>query len=89
MDKIFHNFDPPRVVKNWHFHYFISSIPLVTWPSLDFLMTPHPLLLVHVVIEWPLDSIQIKSNQQNSNGLALILFDSFQMEMIQFEKNVL
>ena len=25
MDKIFHNFDPSRVVKNWHFHYYLVS----------------------------------------------------------------
>ena len=37
-------------------------------------MTPHPLLLVHVVIEWPLDSIQIKSTKLKWISLNFIWF---------------
>ena len=29
-------------------------LPFVTWPHVDFLLTLHPPLLVHVVIECPL-----------------------------------
>ena len=32
---------------------FTWYLPFVTWPSMDFIQTPPP-LLVHVVIEWPL-----------------------------------
>ena len=28
-------------------------LPFVTWPTVDFLLTPPP-LFVHVIIEWPL-----------------------------------
>ena len=31
---------PPRVDKNGHFTYYL---PFVTWPSVDFLLTPKPL----------------------------------------------
>ena len=38
---------------NGHFTYYIYSLFLETQPPVDYLLTPHPPLLVHVVIEWP------------------------------------
>ena len=40
----------PKGDKNWHFTYYLSS---VTSAPVDFLMTSHRPLLVHVVIECP------------------------------------
>ena len=34
--------------------HFTWYLPYLTWPSVEFLLTPSPPLLVHVVIEWPL-----------------------------------
>ena len=53
VDQILPNFDPlpPRVDNRGHFTWYLH---FVTWPSVDFLLTPSPPLLVHVVIEWPL-----------------------------------
>ena len=51
---------------NWH-------LPFITWPRVDFLLTPSPPLLVHVVIEWPLNGrcfsvlLQFSSNSRIEN----------------------
>ena len=52
VDQILPDFEPlPQatwVDKNGHFTYYL---PFVTWPPVDFLLTPP--LIVNVVIEWP------------------------------------
>lgn len=77
MYKIFNNFNPPPVVKNWHFHYYlVSTFSHVTLCGLS--NDPHPLRLVHIVM-----LTQIKSTKRK---YPKPWFDSFQMEMFQFDK---
>ena len=56
VDQILPIFDPPWVDKNGHFTYFLQ---LVTWPPFGISTGPPSPLLVHVVIEWPLLTIEI------------------------------
>ena len=77
MYKIFNNFNPPPVVKNWHFHYYL--VPTFSHMTLCGLSNdPHPLRLVHIVM-----LTQIKSTKRK---YPKPWFDSFQMEMFQFDK---
>ena len=47
---------PAREDKHWHLTYYISTLCHVT-PAVDFLLTPSPPLLVYVIIECPLNSV--------------------------------
>ena len=60
VDQILPYFDPIflelTIVDISHDTYVL---PFVTWPSMEFLLTPSPSLLVYLVIEWPLSTFML------------------------------
>ena len=62
-DHLLPNFDPLSSIRTYNnCGQFTWFLPFVTWPSVDFLLTYSPSLLVHVVIEWPLTTLVKRSN---------------------------
>ena len=68
VDQILPNFDPLPLSSGQT--YFTYYLPFVTWHPVDFLLTPSPPLLVHVVIEWPLTTKYILEVSEQSTVLS-------------------
>ena len=63
-DHLLPNFDPLSSIRTYNnCGQFTWFLPFVTWPSVDFLLTYSPSLLVHVVIEWPFTSLVKKEKK--------------------------
>ena len=61
---------PPSRGQLWTFY---KNLPFVTWPSVDFLLTPSPLLLVHVAIECPQSEDLEKHNKFSGKDWTLVV----------------
>ena len=61
----------------------LTTYPLFTWPSMDFLLTTCLPVLVHVVIKWPLTTLQ------RHNKVSLSMYRSISLLTLWFDKSQL